>query len=76
MSSENLKNEYFETKKKHKENYKKAKLNRKSKVINLIITVGVISIYSFLYKSCTRRIEQNKKIDIEINSSLNKTSLE
>ncbi|MDE1208451.1 hypothetical protein [Tenacibaculum larymnensis] len=66
-----LNEEYFETRKKHKEGYKKNKLTFKKAIINLVITIILIVVYNALSKGCSKRIEENK-IKYEQKQQLNK----
>ena len=59
-----LNEQYFKTKKIHKENQSTKKLSSRKKIRNLIITIILISVYFILNKSCQERIDQNKKIDL------------
>ncbi len=46
--STRLNKEYFETKRKHKEGYRKKKLTLKKVIFNLIITVVIIVLYNIV----------------------------
>lgn len=65
-----LNDEYFKTKRVHKENYKTQKLSFKRKLINLIIGIALIFACNLLLKQCYNKIEQNKKVD-KINETQN-----
>ena len=58
-----LNNQYFETKAKHKVDYKKKSLTAKKAFINLIITVILIFLFNLLFNYLTKKAEQNKKND-------------
>ncbi|MGG8497857.1 hypothetical protein ACQY1Q_15705 [Tenacibaculum sp. TC6] len=63
-----LNEQYFETKQKHKEGYKKHKKKAATKWIrNLVVTFLLIFIYNSMLKTCSKKIEENKKKNIEIN---------
>ncbi|CAM1346302.1 hypothetical protein TCRASSO_30138 [Tenacibaculum crassostreae] len=55
-----LNNQYFETKKTHKEGYKKNKLTLKRIIINVIITFLLVFLYNKFSKYLSNKIEQNK----------------
>ncbi|SEC77478.1 hypothetical protein SAMN04489761_3540 [Tenacibaculum sp. MAR_2009_124] len=59
-----LNEEYFETKKKRKGNYRRKKLTVKRIVLNLIMTIVFIVIYNVFLKKCSGKIEENKRNDI------------
>lgn len=64
-----LNKQFFETKKIHKNNLDKEKKPFKKKIINIIITFVLISSYSVLYKACDKKIEKNKRNDVELQKS-------
>lgn len=55
-----LNNQYFETKKTHKEGYKKNRLTLKRIIINVIITFLLVFLYNKFSKYLSNKIEQNK----------------
>ncbi len=59
-----LNNQYFETKKRHKESYKKGKLTFKKLLINLIITLVFILLYNLFSKYLHEKIESNRKNNV------------
>jgi hypothetical protein len=66
-----LNENYFETRKKHKKEFKKQKLTLKKSAMNLIIIFTLIFLYSIISKSCDERIERNKKNDMEKSVKIN-----
>lgn len=66
---DNLNEQYFETRKKHRANHKKKKLTLSKAMINLIITVVLIYVFTFFQNYLNKKIEENKinKAIIEYN---------
>ncbi|XRE43886.1 hypothetical protein ACIVBQ_002090 [Tenacibaculum discolor] len=56
-----LNKEYFETKRKHKEDYRKKKFTLKKAIFNLIITFIIIVLYNIFNNYLSKKTEQNKK---------------
>ena len=61
--SSRLNKEYFDTKRKHKESYRKKKLTFKKAIFNLIITFVIIVLYNIFNNYLSKKAEQNKKED-------------
>ncbi|WP_028890578.1 hypothetical protein [Tenacibaculum sp. 47A_GOM-205m] len=59
--SSRLNKEYFETKRKHKEDYRKKKFTFKKAIFNLIITFIIIILYNIFNYYLSKKTEQNKK---------------
>ncbi len=59
-----LNEQYFETKRKHKEGREKHKLTPKQKLVRFLLIAVLTYISSVLYKSCQDRIEENKRKDL------------
>lgn len=62
-----LNEQFFKTKTKYQNNFSNVKKPFKSKIFNVLITIVLISCYSFIYRSCENRIEKNKRNDVELN---------
>jgi hypothetical protein len=60
MSSK-LNEEYFKTKRKHKEGLKKNHLTLKKVIFNLIITLIILFLYNIFSNHLSKKAEQNKK---------------
>ena len=56
-----LKDEYFKNKEIYKKNYKKRKLTRKQRAINIAITAVLLFFVHFIQKQCSRKIKENEK---------------
>jgi len=56
-----LNDEYFKSKEVYKKNYKKRKLTKKQKAINIAITAVLLFFVHFIQKQCSQRIKENKK---------------
>ena len=68
--NDRLNKKYFETKNRYKRSCQtKKKLTRKRAVLNLLITILLIFIYTILNKGCEARIKQNTLNDIEKNEN-------
>ncbi|WP_417785418.1 hypothetical protein [Tenacibaculum sp.] len=61
--SSRLNKEYFETKRKHKEGYRKKNLTLKKVIFNLIITLVIIVLYNIFNNYLSNKAKQNKKED-------------
>ncbi len=66
MSSKELNDDFFETKRKHKENYKGNKNSVYKIIRNLLITFLVIYLFNFFRKILNEKIKENKKNDVEL----------
>lgn len=55
-----LNEEYFKTKKEYQERLKRNKFNFKRGFINVLITFLLIFVFNGLYKSCNKKIEENR----------------
>lgn len=63
---DNLNKQYFDTRKKHKDKSKKKKLTLKRALLNIIITVVLILIYTFFQNHLNKKIEENKMNDVKM----------
>ncbi len=66
MSSNKLNDDFFETKRKYKENYKGNKILVYKIIRNLLITFLVIYLFNFFRKILKKKIEENKRNDVEL----------
>ncbi len=66
MSSKKLNNDFFETKRKHKENYKGNKISGYKMIRNLLITFLLIYLFNFFRKILNEKIKENKRNDVEL----------
>ncbi len=63
-----LNDDYFTTRRNHRENFKKKKLTFKKGILNLSITFALIIVVNFLLEQCHNKIENNK---VQINEMQN-----
>ncbi len=66
MSSNKLNDDFFETKRKYKENYKGNKISVYKIIRNLLITLLGIYLLNLFTKILNEKIEENKRNDIEL----------
>ncbi|MDX8552869.1 hypothetical protein MK851_04410 [Tenacibaculum sp. 1B UA] len=72
--SSRLNKEYFDTKRKHQEGYRKKKLTLKKVIFNLTITLVILFLYNIFYNYLSKKTEENKKEDtsqLYINPAIN-----
>ncbi len=66
MSSKKLNDDFFETKRKHKERYKGNKISVYKMIRNLLITFLGIYLLNLFTKILNEKIKENKRNDVEL----------